>query len=182
MRNLFKLMDVKKIMFALRIIMPILCVLVLVFIFSQSLQTGEQSAQTSSKVVDTVQEVAQVIAPESKIATATGEEYNKLHANIRTLAHFAEFVLLGVVTCGCCLVYTQKKRYWLLGILGLVLVPIIDEALQSFTANRAAEIIDILVDFSGGLVGFILVLGCFYGISYCLKTRKNKRKAVAQNT
>lgn len=182
MRNLLKLLDVKKIIFALRIILPMLCVLVLVFIFSQSLQTGEQSAQTSSKVVDTVQEVAQVIAPESKIATATGEAYDKLHADIRTLAHFAEFVLLGAVACGCCLVYTQKKRYWLLGILGLVLVPIIDETLQSFTANRAAEIIDILVDFGGGIVGFALVLGCFYGVAYWWKRRKNKRETVAQNT
>ncbi len=177
-----KLLDVKKIMFALRIIMPILCAFVLAFIFGQSLQTGEQSAQTSSKVVDAVQEVAQVVAPGSKVATATGAAYDKLHADIRALAHFAEFVLLGAVVCGCCLVYTQKKKYWLFGIAGLVIVPILDEMLQSFTANRAAEIIDILLDFSGGIVGFSLVLGCFYGICYWIKARKNKRETAARNT
>ncbi len=167
----------KNIIMALRIVLPVLCAATLIFIFSNSLRTGAQSSAQSSQVVDVVQDVAQAVAPESQIATATGEDYDKLHATIRNMAHVAEFVLLGASAAGCCLVYTQRKRYWWIGIGGLVLVPIIDETLQSFTANRGMEFHDMLLDFGGGMIGFAIVLGAFYGILWCINKRKEVKTA-----
>ena len=154
---------------ALKILLPTAYLLLLVFIFGNSLQPGEQSAQTSSRVVDTVQAVVAWIAPESPIATATGEAYERLHADIRILAHFSEFVLLGALTCGCALAYGIKWKYFWLGLGSLLIVPILDETLQSFTANRAAELLDVMVDFSGGIVGFSLVL--LFGYVYVRGSR-----------
>lgn len=170
-----KLFSRKNIIPALKIILPILYVLVLGFIFGNSLQTGEQSAETSSKVVQTVQAVAQVVAPQSAIATATGEDYVRLHEHIRILAHFAEFAALGVLTCCCCLVYKLKRRYYFIGLSSLAIIPIVDEILQSFTVNRATEFFDFAIDFSGGCVGFGLTLACFYGILWLLKKRNEQR-------
>ena len=93
-----------------------------------------------------------------------------------------EFVLLGVSVAGCCLVYTQRKRYWLIGVGGLVLVPIIDEILQGFTANRAMEFKDMLLDFGGGILGFGLVLACFYGILWWINKRKIGKLEKTENT
>ncbi len=183
MRNLMRnLWNRKNVITALRVLLPLLCLATLIFIFGNSLQTGEQSSAQSSKVVDTVQDVAQVVAPESQIATATGEDYDKLHATIRALAHVTEFVLLGASAAGCCLVYTQRKRYWLIGVGGLVLVPIVDEILQSFTANRAMEVKDMLLDFSGGVLGFGLVLACFYAVLWWIKKRNVSKLANTKNT
>ena len=94
----------------LRIVLTIACVVTIGFIFSNSLKTAEQSSAQSSTVVETIQKVAQVIAPESKIATATGEEYEALHELIRAWAHFAEFFLLGVLFGWCYCSYTLQKK------------------------------------------------------------------------
>ncbi len=144
----------------LRILLPIACVLVLAFIFSNSLKTGEASSAQSSAVVDAVQAVFGVIAPNSAIATATGEDYQRLHACIRLLAHFAEFALLGALFAWCCLSYTTKKAYLLIPAAGVLTVPCIDEWLQSLTAERAAEWKDILVDGAGGICGLIFAVFC----------------------
>ena len=193
MRKIYseKLRVPQNFLLVLKILLPLLYVCMLVFVFSNSLQTGEESAETSSRVVDTVQAVVAWIAPQSPIATATGEAYAKLHADIRTLAHFAEFALLGALACGCCLVYgldhkakertngdkkqvMAKKKYLFIGLGSLALVPLIDETLQSFTANRAAEWLDAAVDFSGGVVGFALVLSVFYVALRYKKHHANK--------
>jgi VanZ family protein len=178
----------------LKILLPLLYALLLLFIFGNSLQTGEESAETSSRVVDAVQAVVAWVAPQSPIATATGEAYAKLHADIRTLAHFSEFALLGALACGCCLVYGLEnkatkgtnngaikpktallKKYLPIGFGSLLFVPLLDETLQSFTANRAAEWLDLAVDFSGGIVGYALVLGCFLAVSRYKLYKKPRR-------
>ena len=178
---LHKIFHRKNMIFLLKIMLPVLYILTLAFIFGNSLQTGEESAQMSNQVVETVQEVVKIIAPQSPIATATGEDYERLHTSIRVLAHFTEFALLGMLACGCFLVYIQDcgldKRYWLIGALSVVIVPCIDEWLQSFTANRAAEWADIWVDLSGGCIGFALILACFYGVVWILQKRKEKQMA-----
>ena len=176
-----KIVTKRNILLALKITLPILYVLTLIFIFSQSLQTGQVSAQTSSKVVETVQEAVKIIAPQSPIATAEGEALDELHSTIRTLAHFAEFALLGALASGCCLVFTwenftQHKKYLFIGAASLILMPLADEFIQSFTANRAADWIDVVVDFAGGSVGFGLVLGCVFGILYLMKKHNHKER------
>ena len=160
-----------------RIVTTIACALMLVFIFSNSLLSAEKSSAQSSAVVDTIQDVASVVAPNSPIANATGDAYNKLHARVRVLAHFSEFMLLGALFVWCWYSYTDKKIWLIASAAGVVLTPLIDELLQTFTSGRAAEWLDIAVDTTGGLCGGLfalctLTLGIFIYRKHKQKTEK----------
>ena len=76
----------------LQILLSIACVLMLAFIFSNSLKSAEQSIEQSSHAVEIVQDFVAVFDPDSPIVTATGEAYDLLHEIVRTIAHFAEFI------------------------------------------------------------------------------------------
>lgn len=147
-----------KIKIGLKIFLPIACLLWLGFIFSNSLQTGEQSSAQSATVVETVQKVAKVIAPQSKVANATGEEYDLIHAFVRGCAHFMEFTVLGALLCWCYFSYTLRIKHFYLPILGIFCVPLLDEYLQSFIAGRGTELMDLALDICGGAVGGLLAV------------------------
>jgi VanZ family protein len=142
----------------LRITLTILCLLVLAWIFSNSLQTGEQSAEQSQTVVDVVQDTAGVIAPDSSIANATGDDYATLHNSVRNFAHFAEFALLGFLLTCCYFSYTRQKQYFVIPAGLVLLTPMIDECLQTFIVARGAEISDVFLDTAGGFTGMIAAL------------------------
>ena len=159
-----------------RIVTTLACVLMMGFIFFNSLQTAEKSSAQSSAVVDTVQKVVAVIAPNSPIATATGEAYDKLHAGIRTLAHFSEFALLGALCFWCWFSYTDKMIFLLVPAGAVILTPLIDELLQTFSSGRAAGWFDVAVDISGGVVGaFFALCTLTAGIAIYKKQIKKKK-------
>lgn len=164
-----------KIRTLLKILLPILCILWLAFIFSNSLQTSEASSTQSSTVVDGIQSVAKVVAPDSWVANAKGEEYDKLHTEVRISAHFLQFAVLGALLCWCYFAYTFRVAYIYLPVCAVLLVPFIDECLQGFVAGRATELSDILTDLTGGIFGFILAaLSVIIGvIVYKRKRKKN---------
>ena len=146
--------------FALKILLPIACLLWLAFILTNSLRSAEGSSEQSVAMVEVVQEVAKVIAPESAIANATGEAYDQLHSSIRACAHFVEFAVLGALFCWCYFVYTLdwKRVYW--PTVGTLLVPILDEGLQLFSEGRAWQLTDILLDSFGGVAGIAFAVLC----------------------
>ena len=160
-----------------KILLPILCILWLAFIFCNSLQTGETSSEQSSVVVDSIQSVAKVVAPNSWVATATGEEYDKLHSGVRISAHFLQFAVLGALLCWCYFAYTFRVAYIYLPVCAVLLVPFIDECLQNFVAGRAVETSDLLTDLAGGVFGFIMAaLSVIIGVMiYHSKRKKNKK-------
>ena len=143
---------------ALRILLPIVCVALLAFIFGNSLKTGEQSGKQSTTVVNAVQTVAGWVAPESGIATATGAAYEHLHAWVRIIAHFLEFAALGAAMAWCSLSYSLKKRYLIFPLLLILVIPAIDESIQTFTQGRAAEFKDIGVNTLGGVCGALFAI------------------------
>ena len=153
----------------------------LVFIFGNSLQTGAQSSATSSRVVNMIQGILKRIAPHSKIATATGEDYLRLHESIRILAHFAEFAVLGGLGAGCCLVYNAPKKYQYLGVAGTLFVPVIDEILQYFTAGRAAQFSDVCMDVFGVIAGFSCVIALYYFIRKRIERKNQTLKKETEN-
>ena len=165
---------------ALRIILPIACLLWIAFILGNSLRTGEQSSEQSATVVEAVQRVAKVIAPESKIANATGDTYDRLHSVVRACAHAGEFAVLGALLCWCYFAYTSKLTYFYFPVIFLLLFPTIDECLQGFVSGRSGELIDLILDTSGGLIGLLLAtLSVAIGVLiYERRTRKGKAKAV----
>jgi VanZ family protein len=161
----------------LRALLTILCAFVYFWIFSNSLKTAEKSTSQSQAVTDAVQSVVGSIAPQSPIANATGEDYKKLHNDIRMLAHFSEFLLLGflVTCCYCSYVLTNEKRKkWVfIPLLAIAITPPIDELLQTLSEGRAMEFLDVIVDMVGGFLGFGLAIVCLWiGFTLYYKRRK----------
>jgi len=159
----------------LRIVLTALWLVMIGFIFFNSSQTGEQSAARSSTLTDTVQQVVSVVAPQSPIATAKGEAYDRLHNCVRVWAHFIEFAALGVLTCWGYFSYTNRKKYLFAPILTLVFVPFLDEWSQTFSVGRGAEWQDCLIDVAGGLLGFLLALLALVIVGYYYKKRRALR-------
>ena len=139
----------------LQIVLPLACIGVLAFIFSNSLRSGEASSQQSGRLVALVQKIAGMFAPNSHLATATGAAREKIHAFLRVFAHFSEFALLGALFIWCYFSYTMKKRWLYLPVCAFLLVPVTDEYLQTLTIARAGEAADILVDMLGGACGML---------------------------
>lgn len=162
-------------LYILRCALIVASLLTMAFIFSNSLKNGEESTQQSTGVVDFVQDVASVIAPDSPIANATGEDYDLLHSFIRNLAHFSEFCLLGALLSWTCFSFTFKKIIQIFPPLGVATVAIADECLQLFTDARAFEVGDILTDTCGGVSGALIAIACVW-IGYCIYKRKRKKK------
>lgn len=161
----------------LRIVLPILCACLTGFIFSNSLKTGEESIQQSSTIVKAVQDVVAIFNPESAIVTATGEAYDRLHNVVRTLAHFAEFALLGGLYGWCLFSYTLKKKYLPIPLCALAVVPALDECLQLFSAGRGMELTDILIDLGGGFCGFAFAaFTVWWGVKLCRRSVCRKEK------
>ena len=145
----------KVITLALKILLPVACCLWIAFIFTNSLQAGGESSSQSAAVVETVQRVAQAIAPESTIANATGEAYDKLHSAVRACAHVTEFAVLGLLLGWCYFAYTLNWKLYFIPLLGALLVALLDEWLQTFVDGRAWEVTDLLLDSLGGLAGVV---------------------------
>ena len=160
----------------LRLFLTAACIGMLVFIFSNSLKTGEKSARQSSAMVDIVQEVASVVAPNSGIATATGADYDRLHTWVRVFAHFGEFAIFGALLFWCTLSYTWKKELLWVVLFGVFLVPAVDEMLQHFVVGRGAEFYDFCVDVSGGLIGVLFALSTVMFTLWLLEKRREKKK------
>ena len=170
----------RKKMIILRILLTAACLAFLAWIFSNSLQSGTESYSQSSKVMKMVQSIAAFVAPDSYIATATGEDYERIHGVVRTLAHFSEFALLGVLV-GCCYCsYTNKKLFIFLPFAFLVCVPLVDEFLQTLTEGRAAEIADVLVDMSGAGTGLIISLCVIWWIQSIYRKAFNRKIQIAK--
>ena len=98
---------------------------------------------------------------------------------VRKLAHFSEFLLLGFLSA-LAFTYTLtdiKKIY--LGVVFSLLYCISDEIHQIFVPGRACQFRDVLIDFSGILVGtavlFLLYLlfKHFWGKKKCTKDLKS---------
>lgn len=158
----------------LRSALVIASIVMTAFIFSNSLKDAAQSSQQSSGVVEFVQQVASVVAPNSQIANATGEAYDLLHSIVRNMAHFLEFCLLGALFSWTCLSFTFAKALQVCPALGVATVSIADECLQLLASERAFEFADILLDVSGGLSGVAFAIVSVW-IGVCLY-KSNKRK------
>jgi len=152
-----KLRNRQRFLTVLKIVLPLLYALLLLFIFGNSLQTGEESAETSSRVVDAVQAVVAWVAPQSPIATATGEAYAKLHADIRTLAHFTEFALLGCSMLLCVESWTgREKRNRIYAWAGGTAWAGLDEIHQLAVDRRSGQIADVALDSFGVAFGVMI--------------------------
>ena len=126
----------------------VLSYVILVFIFSNSLQSGFESNAKSGWV-------AEFLTPLLNPFGWIPEDV--FHRLIRKLAHFTEFGALGVCLAGVSMnIAWQGKRRWVAPIIVAFLVASIDETIQRFT-GRTSLFKDVLIDLSGATCGVLLV-------------------------
>ena len=119
------------------------------FIFGNSLQTNVVSGARSSAAMEWL----------NACMAWAGFGYRFSEYFVRKLAHLGEFMLLGFFLMLTLRVYTARllaHLSWPL-FFGLA-IPVADESLQLFSAGRSAKVSDILIDFTGVLVGVGIAL------------------------
>ncbi len=158
-------------------IIVFICFLVLTllwvgFIFSNSLDNGAESGEKSSAVTNTVNSALSLIGIDRPIP----------ESDIRTAAHFTEFFVLTALFAADALLcpLTDKLHRRLSFFTPLISLPIcffvacIDELIQNFSAGRAMQFSDVLVDTLGGFCAAVLfTLVCLTLHIIRLKKEKN---------
>lgn len=144
------------------VLFAVLSVLVVGFIFWNSMQSKELSAEQSQGLMALLKPV---LMPFFRYEW-------EMHQFVRKAAHFAEFALLGFCLGG--LTSGIQNRFWRYALIFFPLfmmlsVAVADEFLQTFS-DRSGMVIDIILDFSGGLFGL-----CVAGL-LCALLRRRKKK------
>jgi VanZ family protein len=158
-----------------RIAFPLLLtVLWLCFIFGNSLQNGVESGNQSHRAQELLNEIFENAGMENPIS-------EKL---LRKLAHFGEFAILSL-----CYIWDLVA----FGLLSLSLslpssalaifsaIPVcfciagIDEFLQRFSAGRAPQFTDMLIDTSGAIFAAL----CFFSL-FCIIRHQRKKRILSE--
>ena len=143
-------------------------------IFYQGTREIEVSMNNSNQVLETVVNVVeQVDGPassssikhynseekvKSEISLLNGFSYEQLNYMIRKSAHFFEYAVLASLIGSLlhCYRYTWMNRI-IYALFMVLLCAILDEYFQSFVDGRNSSVKDILIDFSGAIVGCLFL-------------------------
>lgn len=131
----------------------LLLLLMVGFIFSNSLEPRDESNQKSNGIVN---EIKPIVDPQDRIPHSTFNHY------VRKTAHFLEFAGLGFCLMGLTDAIGRKHRIRRvpMALLAALLIASTDETLQFFAAGRGPGVKDVLIDCSGAACGLLLVLLC----------------------
>lgn len=132
----------------LRLFLVVGTILFLLFIFGNSLQDGAASGSRSAKAVEWIQSCFDLL----RIPILVSELV------IRKLAHFSEYFALGLLLGMTIRAITSNwwARIFTPLFFGL-LIPVLDEGLQLLIPQRSGEVRDVLIDFSGVLLGILII-------------------------
>ena len=121
----------------------ILVLIWMIIIFIMSSFNAEASANQSNFIVNIISNILNI------------ENVRLLSLIIRKLAHFTEYLILGVLVINMFTKNNVRKSY-LLSILLCIIYATSDEIHQIFTPGRACQIKDILIDSIGSITGIYL--------------------------
>ena len=139
------------------------------FIFSNSMEVAAVSSAKSGQVLRMVNEFLSRIG----LDPMTSHE-------IRKLAHFAEFTVLGFWFMCCLRVYTRKYvRHisWPL-LLGLGIANV-DETIQIYVSGRSSSVMDVWIDFGGvctGVAAAFLLIAFVGSLFYLMGFGRQRHK------
>lgn len=126
----------------------------LLLIFGLSHENGDASSRTSEEVVRFFVQILTDIEDDSEEMQRRVEKYS---FPVRKLAHFTEYFILGVIVLNCFASFNVRKRILLYTSVFCIVVAILDEYHQSFIDGRGGNIVDVLLDSSGSLIGCYVV-------------------------
>ncbi len=147
----------------LRVFLLSLIVFNLIFIYAQSMLPPEKSSDQSDKVGEIVGEI---IPPDTKPGQF-------VQLNLRKIAHFVEFFMLGITLSLYVSVFHFDGIHIALSYPMALFLAFIDESIQLFT-DRGPSVKDVWLDFLGFVASSVIFYtGCMV-INVLLKKRKQK--------
>ena len=141
----------------------VLTLLVIGFIFGNSLKTREDSGKISTGI-------AEILKPFfDPHDSMTADDF---HSMIRKFAHGLEFAMLGLCCGGVmwCVAEMSKKYHVAASVLIPLIIAVLDEFIQSFN-GRGSDVRDVMIDFGGAVVGLAVI-----SLIETLLSRKRKTK------
>ena len=139
-------------------ILAVLCVL---FIWGNSMASGEDSGEMSGSVTKWINGVLQKISPSWELS----------HAFIRKAAHFTEVAILGVLLAvNIRTFFPAKMRSVLIAVPCGFFVALVDEMIQLFSDGRTCSFLDVLLDTFGVAVAVFIVFAIFVVLEKKKKT------------
>ena len=157
-------MVVKKVSRSYLIWTIVLCVLAIAinaYIIFHACLDAAQSTQQSNGVVEVAENTVNTISP----GTITPENHDSFATFIRkAFGHFGLFTLSGLLSSlAIYFAFNPMKwsKYYLLVVMSLglgLLIGAITELIQLNVPGRSGEFRDVLIDFGGYLLGFLIIL------------------------
>ena len=120
-------------------------------IFSFSAQTADESGQLSMLVSE------KVVLLLGKLTSGNLDTADEIHFLIRKMAHFSEYLLLGLTLSLPLYVY-RLRGFWLVLAAGLFCAGFagLDEYHQMFVAGRSPALRDVAIDTAGSITGIYM--------------------------
>lgn len=132
-----------------KLIFTVITICFIFFIFSNSMFSGHDSSKQSTFVMDVV----------NKLFARVGVHATVSEHFIRKMGHFTEYFALGSLLTITVRMYARKPlKHIFTELFILTMVPEIDECIQKFIPNRGSSVIDVMIDFAGGLTGLMVLL------------------------
>lgn len=136
----------------LKYFLCVLDVLMICFIFINSMHSADISSQHSLGVREFINYILSLL------------NINFVFTDhiVRKCAHFAEYFVLGVLLYSTAHAFADKiKRKLTVVLLSGVSVAVIDEIIQVFSPGRACQISDVILDFCGVILATVIMVLIF---------------------
>lgn len=160
----------------IRVVLAIMLVFWMIIIFCYSAASGSESGQVSHGVTETIIDITYPNFPTLPIEKQESI-FAFMHTFIRKSAHFINFFILGILSYSFILTFKLKKLLvFIISSSFCLIYAISDELHQLFVPNRGAQIKDVLIDFSGALIGILLEIL----IIFIYLKIKNKSQKITQ--
>jgi len=173
-------MKVSKKYLVLTIIIGVLAIAINAYIIMHSCLDASKSTEASNGVVEIMENVINRVSP----GTITPENHDSFVTLIRKLfGHFGLFMISGLLSSlAIYIAFNPLKwsKYYLLIIISLgfgLLMGITTELIQLNVPGRSGEFLDVLIDFSGYLLGFLIILLILFLI---IRNNNKKHQAITE--
>lgn len=131
-----------------------LLIITIIFIWSNSAESGVKSSEKSSRIVDFIKPT---------LDRNDNIPYEQFEIIIRKGAHFLEFAVLGAELSisyifGALLKNKKHNNKAIIMIIPAFFIAFADELIQLTSDGRACRFSDIIIDTSGALLGILIIL------------------------
>lgn len=158
---MFKKLDELKKKKIYTIVAVILLAAMYLIIFKFSSENAEESSGISRRIAGFIYKIYYQVMGISRSGEAIGEvilQVSPLEAFIRKLAHFTEYLCVGLLSYRIVSMWYQPKwKGRMIVLLQVFLSGALDEIHQYFVPGRYASFKDVLLDTAGGVTGIILL-------------------------